>query len=637
MKGLKTGRILIFFFFLSALFFLGEKKAHASPYNYASIGETLDSKVVIGYDSLDEPIYFVCDSGALLCESAGSTIPTLTKLDAGTEEKNHFWNPQKTKLFVSDIAAGGVVQNAIYKVAGGVATLESILPTHERVFRAIFSSDGTRLILITREGNLVSVNTQTKAVVFKKPFVDKPSASSLTLSPNGKFLAYYIPAYASTHLRTIKLWSLAENKLFETKDTVEYWDLLSENLKIFEFAPDSAKLVYLDDRDNFPTLYSVNLKNPNSISMSGERILTKPYTVSDFIFSDSSTIYFVANRESPLTWSLYRFDLVSSSLTHVRDDISYAQTIRKFENALLYLHIGENGAEPEIVNTQSGKVSPLTTLRASGTQADAGKDEIAAIGGLYGVLMKPAGFKSTESYPLLIWLHGGPYRQTSVGFHSYVSYAGYDAILEEVRAMGAVVLKLDYTGSYGYGRDFAEKIKGRVGVADVADVANAISFVKKTVNIDGVYTMGNSYGGYLALRAVVDNPKAYAGAISINGVTDWEILLTQLRDSIFNVYFDGVPDATNRSLYDRASILTRLKNISGQKFLLINGENDTTIPPIQSDVLYGALKEYSVDAQIVKYPGEDHIIRERESLEDICKKTLGMMELKLGRSACSFK
>ncbi len=47
--------------------------------------------------------------------------------------------------------------------------------------------------------------------------------------------------------------------------------------------------------------------------------------------------------------------------------------------------------------------------------------------------MNPNNYDLNKPYTLLIWLHGGPYRQTSYGYHPFHSYGIYDSILELLR------------------------------------------------------------------------------------------------------------------------------------------------------------------------------------------------------------
>jgi hypothetical protein len=58
--------------------------------------------------------------------------------------------------------------------------------------------------------------------------------------------------------------------------------------------------------------------------------------------------------------------------------------------------------------------------------------------------------------PLIIWLHGGPERQTSVGYHSYLSYGVYDEMLERFVRAGEKIEQQKVGFFNGFGRKMGE-------------------------------------------------------------------------------------------------------------------------------------------------------------------------------------
>ena len=151
-------------------------------------------------------------------------------------------------------------------------------------------------------------------------------------------------------------------------------------------------------------------------------------------------------------------------------------------------------------------------------------------------------------------------------------------MLETAREADVGVLKLDYPGSAGFGRVFAESITGKVGVKDATDARAAILDFATRNGYQNIYLVGNSYGGYLAMKLLVDNPGDYKGAMSIAGVADWTTMLTALDNSIFNVQFGGTAQDDNFDEYAKASIYNNVAKLSGQKIVLVHGTEDKTIP-----------------------------------------------------------
>jgi dipeptidyl aminopeptidase/acylaminoacyl peptidase len=175
-----------------------------------------------------------------------------------------------------------------------------------------------------------------------------------------------------------------------------------------------------------------------------------------------------------------------------------------------------------------------------------------------------------------------------------------------------------------------------VGKGDVSDVVNAENLIKKDFSVSDTYLLGNSYGGYLALRSLVANPSKFSGAISINGVTDWGKMLKLLKTSVFNVDFNGLPNKKNTALYAQASIFSRISNLTNQKIILMQSQADKTIPPSQADSLYQALQSAGKNVQFIPYPGEDHTFTKVSDIENICQNVFNTLSVPLNNN-CNFQ
>lgn len=443
-------------------------------------------------------------------------------------------------------------------------------------------------------------------------------------SVSGRFVYYYQHADAKNEYRRHVLIDTLAGKTYETKSAVTFLDLMTEQDRLFSVSPDEKTLLYLDDREGSPAIYYVDLAHLKTKSMKGSRITKSTYSVADFIAYDKNTIYFIANRSNPLSWSLYRYDMPTMSLERVAENISYGGTMKMIGTSIVALQIRGSSVVPIIYDHKEKKISYLSFPQTLGISNDAPPYKIVHYGSLWGTLSYPAHDATRKSHPLVIWLHGGPYRQGSLTYHSYLSYGVYDWILNEARKSGAIIFKLDYSGSYGYGRNFIESLKSNVGKRDVNDVITALVAAKKEISkkykISDVYLAGNSYGGYLSLRSMVAYPKQFAGAFSINGVTDWPALLTDLDNSTFNEYFNGIPGTKNKALYAKADILDRGADVRPeQKTVLVQAEKDNTIAPVQAELLKLSWSAAGASVELIKIQGEDHVFYKAGSIKTICQ------------------
>jgi len=484
----------------------------------------------------------------------------------------------------------------------------------------------TRTCSSTKKTTLGNTNSKSIPAPLKLE-LDEKGARRITFSPNNKFVSYSIRPTAEDKNRVFVIKDLNTNEDYKISSSVLYWDLTNEQSKILEFSPDNKTLVHLDDRGGALALYHVNLDSLANGTFTSNKLQTSAYTIVDFVFTDKQTIYYIGNsKDNPYVWSLYRYNLKTDTDTLIESNVSYVDKLRKIGASLVFNRLQKNGYGPVVYNTSSKKIFQFKVPKVD-TNKKVIKDKIVKISNMTGVLMAPEKISATKKYPLIIWLHGGPLRQTSYGYHPYHSYGIYDGMLELLRKNGVIVLKLDYRGSFGFDRAYAEGIKGNVGKGDVTDVMDALSYMHKYYNIDKTYLAGNSYGGYMSLRTLVDHPESFDGVISINGVTDWESLIVKMQTSIFNTQFDGLPNESNRALYDQASIANRTHKIGNQKIKIIAGEADRTIPVWQAMTLYEKLKAENKNVSLVTYPGEDHVFKGKKAISDICRELFRFVEL----------
>ncbi len=516
-------------------------------------------------------------------------------------------------------------------------------------YGSILSVKGTNVLIeyygIGKKQNyLCSVTTRscsaTKKVTLGIPPTQKIQASleqelkekkagHVTLSPDEKLVAYYRGGTDANPTRIYTVRDLETKKEYSISSSVAYWDLVDDQGRVFDFSPDSKSLAYIDDKDGTIALYITDTTKLTDEVITSTKLSTTAYQVDDFLFTDKDTMYYVGNtKENPYGWSLYRYNLKTNKDVVVESNVSYSSPIRKIGTSLVFGKLQAKGYGPEIYNLNTKKIAQFSIPKIS-TKKSITNQEIIQTDTVKGVLMTPTKKDTKKSYPLVIWLHGGPYRQTSYGYHPFHSYGLYDSILELLRKNNVVVLKLDYRGSFGFGRAYAEGIKGAVGKSDVEDVMNAITYAKSRYNIKDVYLMGNSYGGYMSLRTLVEHPDAFTGVVSINGVTDWESLLVKMQTSIFNTEFNGLPDPSNRALYDKASIADKIENIGNQKIAIIAGEADRTIPFWQASDFYKKLKEAGKNVTLTSYPNEDHVYKEKKTMQSLCTELFNFVGVKV--------
>lgn len=570
------------------------------------------------YGAGDVSRYVSCDLDRWICEDKGTSTP---ELFPGLTERQYFLSDDQSFAVVVD----GIDATRTYTLHAfdrqGTST-QTILAFAEPIMKAIFSTDNAKILFVTIKGTFVIFSIKDNDIVYTSTIVG--GASFVRFSPHGNYIAYYTPSTVNGKERAYALIDVARNTTYSWKEKNGYWDMLSEEEKVFDFSPDERYFLYLSDRDGVQTLYSTRLWLLDGINNGrlGKRMFPSNFTINNFLYGADGSLYFIANRKNPLTWSLYRYDPTDQLVYWVVDDVLYWPPPVQAGKFILFVRSQGDPPALHALDTGTRTVLPLP-MPANGSIAIA-TGKIKNFSGRYGVLYTPDGYDPAKTHPLIVWLHGGPNRQTSASFHPYHSYGTYDAVLEHLRKNGFIILKLDYRGSYGYGAKFAADLQGDVGNLDVKDVVDATTVLKKDMRIGEIYLMGNSYGGYLALRSLAGKPALFAGAISINGVTDWWTLIKDIPSSIFKIHFNGVPSSKNKTLYDQASIFLRLNNLKDKKIILVTGEDDVTVPPRQTAMLYDSLIKKGIAATTISYEKEGHILTEGKNLFDLCNRVVAL-------------
>lgn len=461
------------------------------------------------------------------------------------------------------------------------------------------------------------------------------------ISPDGLWLAYYVPlkdGKKSTVL--LHLLSSVEEYRFDYA-APKNWELLTDANRLLAFSPDSSRFAFLEDNKGFPAVRLMDLTNSHSPSLSSAEVVGNDTinTAADIWFPKNDTLLVAGNdKKNALDWNLYSYDILTKKLTSVINDISYMYEMRQYGKQILLGKMFGPNLTPILYDINAKQYHEFN-LEKSLADSVLSREVVFLKNNLNGVLVKNKTVKITAKTPLIVWLHGGPFRQIAKDYHSYPSYAVYDWILDQLASQGAVVFKIDYRGSYGYGNGVAYDVINNVGKRDVADVYDSVKAIKKKLNFKGgAYLMGNSYGGYLASAALTAYPQEFSGAIVINGVFEWRTLLNYLKTSLFNSFFDGLYNPNETKTYNQASITNKIKRLSPQqKIVIIHGMADTTINPDQSYTFYEFLKNAGKNAKIVSIPEEDHIFLKPSSLETICKISSETIGFKIRGATCQFK
>ncbi|GAA2637346.1 S9 family peptidase [Streptomyces vastus] len=227
-------------------------------------------------------------------------------------------------------------------------------------------------------------------------------------------------------------------------------------------------------------------------------------------YPDGSALLVVHSYEARS--ELWRYELASRRLERIptpKGTVSGA-TARP-DGSVEYLW--SSAAEPPVVRSTSGEVvldPPGMKSPGSVPVQDVWVDGPG--GRIHALVQRPAGV--TGPLPTVFDIHGGP------TWHDSDSFAAGPAAWVD---HGYMVIRINYRGSTGYGREWTDALKHRVGLIELEDVAAVREWAvtSSLADPDRLILTGGSWGGYLTLLGLGTEPDAWALGIAAVPVADY--------------------------------------------------------------------------------------------------------------------
>ena len=221
-----------------------------------------------------------------------------------------------------------------------------------------------------------------------------------------------------------------------------------------------------------------------------------------------------------------------------------------------------------------------------------------------------------ESAPMIVIPHGGPHARDSWGFdpdtHIF-SQAGY------------AVLKVNFRGSTGYGKEFTQMGFGEWGGDTQQDIIEATEWAINQGIADperiGIY--GGSFGGYSAAMAPMLRPDLYKSSVAYIGVFDLEMLYDE--GDIKTIKWGG--KYLDKTLgQDPAKIKAMSPVQQADKLeapiIIVSGKEDQRAPIEHAYALANALEEAGKEHELIIVEKEGHGFRKPENRLMLYKKML---------------
>jgi dipeptidyl aminopeptidase/acylaminoacyl peptidase len=404
-----------------------------------------------------------------------------------------------------------------------------------------------------------------------------------------------------------------------------------------QFARDGRFLYALHNRDENQYLFSHSrLARIDWPAMGPPKLLAPKFdqSISAFQFShDGRAIYLSSERHG--IDRVYKLDASAAE----------PALLTKLE-AGVYSGLAAAGRAPVLIASWQSMLQPAEIVRIEpdGTHlalTSFTKDQIANIdwapprqfwftskagARIHNFLVLPPNFDQNKKYPLLVFMHGGPHQAWKDQFFLRWNF-------HLLASPGYVVLMTNYTGSPGYGEQFAAAINKDIldgpakEINEAADEAiRRFPFIDATRQAAG----GASYGGYLANWMLATTTR-YRTLFNHAGLTNNESMWGATDGGYFWELRYGGPVWEAKGQWQKQNPLRYAANFK-TPMLVTHGEGDFRVPVNQGLEIYKLLQRQKVPSRLILFPEENHWIQNGENARYFFDELFAWLKRYLGNS-----
>ncbi|GAA4928700.1 prolyl oligopeptidase family serine peptidase [Streptomyces coeruleoprunus] len=228
---------------------------------------------------------------------------------------------------------------------------------------------------------------------------------------------------------------------------------------------------------------------------------------------------------------------------------------------------------------------------------------------------------SGERLPVLLSPYAGPGLQLALRAHGW-----WNAVAQWFAEQGFAVLVTDGRGTPGRGRAWEVAVRGdRLGPAleDQVDAVRAAADRHPYLDLGRVGIRGWSYGGYLAIGAVLHRPDVFHAAVAGAAPTD-----RRLYDTHWEERFLGHPDIEPEN-YTRSSLVPHAHLLS-RPLMLMHGLADDNVVPAHLLRLSAALLAAGRPHAVLPLPGATHLVTREDVVAEQLRREVEFLKRSLG-------
>ena len=322
-------------------------------------------------------------------------------------------------------------------------------------------------------------------------------------------------------------------------------------------------------------------------------------------------VFIEATRESPLEMHLYRVDIRSGKILKLSEKEGIhkgtlspkgSYLLDRFSAPDLPSATALVSADGKVQKTLHAAINPLAYYQLGETRLV----EIPSADGRYrlaGRLVLPTDFDPSKSYPVIVYVYGGPHSQLVDKRWQYAAnwWQYYMA------TQGFISFTMDNRGTINRGRAFESTVHRRLGIPETDDQMKGIEFLKSLPYVDkeriGVH--GWSYGGFMTLNMMLRHPETFKAGVAGGPVVDWS-----MYEIMYGERYMDKPEE-NKAGYDETNMLNHIKSLEGRLMLIHGVQDDVVVMQHSMKFLHECIKE-GKQVDFFVYPAHPHNVRGKD-------------------------
>ena len=374
----------------------------------------------------------------------------------------------------------------------------------------------------------------------------------------------------------------------------------------FSLLADGKRFIWLTDTDGWLHLDLYDIEG-NLV----RRLTEGPFPVLRLVEVDEEEgwVYFIAHgdRTRPYDTHLYRVRFSGGGLSQLTESPGQ-HDIRFSPSKKYFLESHSSLSRPPRVELRQADGKLLRTLAVADIESlkllqwtPPEEFVVKAADGetdLYGVMYKPYDFDPKKSYPVIEYMHA-PVRTFNPDVIKYPAAKSWPQVIAQ---LGFVTFQVNVRRPWtsgARGSEFERITYGNFGRHEIPDHVAALKNLAKTrpyMDLKRVGVKGQSFGGYFAIRALLQAPDVYHVGVAHAPITD---LYTH-----GNAQWLG-PPTENKEEYEYASNLRLAENLDG-KLLLVHGTHDRFVPLSHTMKMIDALAKANKPYDLIILPESGH-------------------------------